>query len=116
MKDMTGEFGGETDAWGTEENLVAKNYYKVDYSEHFDLSKSRTWYWNISNQMFSQPVNSDGTLDTMKRDLFMIMPDSEDSVSSSTNTVMGPCVNYYSPVTTNLALYFHGQNYDSGGS
>lgn len=116
MKDMTGEFGGETDAWGTEENLTAKNYYKVDYSEHFDLSKSRNWYWNISNQMFSQPVNSDGTLDTMKRDLFMIMPDSEDSVSSSTNTVMGPCLNYYSPVTTNLALYFHGQNYSAGGS
>lgn len=114
IKDLTNGFGGPTDAWGTTANLL-ENYDEFDTTDHFVLTTSRTWYWgNGNNQMYISPVKN-GVLDTKARDSFMLIPNSEQSVSSSANTMMGACLNYTNPCTQNLALYVHGQNVSAGG-
>ena len=114
IKDLTSGFGGSTDAWGTTANLL-ENYDEFDTTDHFVLTSLRTWYWgNGNNQMYISPVKN-GVLDTKARDSFMLIPNSEQSVSSSANTMMGACLNYTNPCTQNLALYVHGQNVSAGG-
>ena len=114
IKDLTNGFGGPTDAWGTTDNLL-ENYDEFDTTDHFVLTSSRTWYWgNGNNQMYISPVKN-GVLDTKARDSFMLIPNSEQSVSSSANTMMGACLSYTNPCTQNLALYAHGQNVSEGG-
>lgn len=114
MKDLTSGFGGSTDAWGTAANLL-ENYDEFDTTDHFVLTSSRTWYWgNSNNQMYISPVKN-GVLDTNARDTFMLIPNSEQSVSSAANTMMGNCTSYM-PTRKNLALYVHGQNVSAGGS
>lgn len=115
IKDLTNGFGGSTDAWGTSANLL-ENYDEFDTTDHFVLTSSRTWYWgNGNNQMYISPVKN-GVLDTKARDSFMLIPNSEQSVSSSANTMMGACLSYTNPCTQNLALYVHGENiYTAGG-
>lgn len=114
IKDLTNGFGGETDAWGTAVNLL-ENYDEFDTTDHFVLTTSRTWYWgNGNNQMYISPVKN-GVLDTKARDSFMLIPNSEQSVSSSANTMMGACLSYTNPCTQNQALYVHGQNVSAGG-
>lgn len=114
IKDLTNGFGGPTDAWGTAVNLL-ENYDEFDTTDHFVLTSSRTWYWgNGNNQMYISPVKN-GVLDTKARDSFMLIPNSEQSVSSSANTMMGACLSYTNPCTQNLALYVHGQNVSAGG-
>ena len=115
IKDLTNGFGGPTDAWGTTANLL-ENYDEFDTTDHFVLTTSRTWYWgNGNNQMYISPVKN-GVLDAKARDSFMLIPNSEQSVSSSANTMMGACLSYTNPCTQNLALYLHGENiYTSGG-
>ena len=114
MKDLTSGFGGSTDAWGTESNLL-ENYNAFDTTDHFVLTSSRTWYWgNGNNQMYIQPV-SNGVLNANARDTFMLIPNSEQSVSTAANTMMGNCASYM-PTRKNLAMYVHGENvYTSGG-
>lgn len=114
MKDLTSGFGGSTDAWGTAANLL-ENYDEFDTTDHFVLTSSRTWYWgNSNNQMYISPVKN-GVLDTNARDTFMLIPNSEQSVSSAANTMMGNCTSYM-PTRKNLALYVHGENvYTAGG-
>ena len=114
MKDLTSGFGGSTDAWGTESNLL-ENYNAFDTTDHFVLTSSRTWYWgNGNNQMYIQPVSA-GVLNTNARDTFMLIPNSEQSVSTAANTMMGNCASYI-PTKKNLALYVHGENiYTAGG-
>ena len=113
IKDLTNGFGGATDAWGTAVNLL-ENYDEFDTTDHFVLTTSRTWYWgNGNNQMYISPVKN-GVLDTKARDSFMLIPNSEQSVSSSANTMMGVCLSYTNPCTQNLALYVHGQNISQG--
>lgn len=114
MKDLTSGFGGSTDAWGTESNLL-ENYNAFDTTDHFVLTSSRTWYWgNGNNQMYIQPV-SGGVLNANARDTFMLIPNSEQSVSTAANTMMGNCASYM-PTKKNLAMYVHGENvYTSGG-
>ena len=114
MKDLTSGFGGSTDAWGTESNLL-ENYNAFDTTDHFVLTSSRTWYWgNGNNQMYIQPVSA-GVLNTNARDTFMLIPNSEQSVSTAANTMMGNCASYM-PTKKNLALYVHGENvYTAGG-
>ena len=114
IKDLTNGFGGETDAWGTTVNLL-ENYDEFDTTDHFVLTTSRTWYWgNGNNQMYISPVKN-GVLDTKARDSFMLIPNTEQSVSSSANTMMGACLSYTNPCTQNLALHVHGQNVSAGG-
>lgn len=114
IKDLTSGFGGSTDAWGTAANLL-ENYDEFDTTDHFVLTTSRTWYWgNGNNQMYISPIKN-GVLDTKARDSFMLIPNSEQSVSSAANTMMGACLNYTTPCTQNLALYVHGQNISAGG-
>ena len=115
IKDLTNGFDGPTDAWGTTANLL-ENYDEFDTTDHFVLTSSRTWYWgNGNNQMYISPVKN-GVLDTKARDSFMLIPNSEQSVSSSANTMMGACLSYTNPCTQNLALYVHGENiYTAGG-
>ena len=114
IKDLTNGFGGPTDAWGTTTNLL-ENYDEFDTTDHFVLTTSRTWYWgNGNNQMYISPVKN-GVLDAKARDSFMLIPNSEQSVSSSANTMMGACLSYTNPCTQNLALYVHGQNVSAGG-
>ena len=114
IKDLTNGFGGPTDAWGTAVNLL-ENYDEFDTTDHFVLTTSRTWYWgNGSNQMYISPVKN-GVLDTKARDSFMLIPNTEQSVSASANTMMGACLSYTNPCTQNLALYVHGQNVSAGG-
>ena len=114
IKDLTNGFGGPTDAWGTTANLL-ENYDEFDTTDHFVLTTSRTWYWgNGNNQMYISPIKN-GVLDTKARDSFMLIPNSEQSVSSSANTMMGACLSYTNPCTQNLALYIHGQNISAGG-
>ena len=115
IKDLTNGFGGPTDAWGTAVNLL-ENYDEFDTTDHFVLTTSRTWYWgNGNNQMYISPVKN-GVLDAKARDSFMLIPNTEQSVSSSANTMMGACLSYTNPCTQNLALYLHGENiYTSGG-
>ena len=114
MKDLTSGFGGSTDAWGTAANLL-ENYDEFDTTDHFVLTSSRTWYWgNSNNQMYISPVKN-GVLDTNARDTFMLIPNSEQSVSTAANTMMGNCASYM-PTRKNLALYVHGENvYAAGG-
>lgn len=114
IKDLTNGFGGATDAWGTTANLL-ENYDEFDTTDHFVLTTSRTWYWgNGNNQMYISPVKN-GVLDTKARDSFMLIPNSEQSVSSSANTMMGACLSYTNPCTQNLALYLHGENIHTAG-
>ena len=115
IKDLTNGFGGPADAWGTTTNLL-ENYDEFDTTDHFVLTSSRTWYWgNGNNQMYISPVKN-GVLDAKARDSFMLIPNSEQSVSSSANTMMGACLSYTNPCTQNLALYVHGENiYTAGG-
>lgn len=114
IKDLTNGFGGPTDAWGTTANLL-ENYDEFDTTDHFVLTSSRTWYWgNGNNQMYISPVKN-GVLDAKARDSFMLIPNSEQSVSSSANTMMGACLSYTNPCAQNLALYVHGQNVSAGG-
>lgn len=114
IKDLTNGFDGPTDAWGTTANLL-ENYDEFDTTDHFVLTTSRTWYWgNGNNQMYISPIKN-GVLDTKARDSFMLIPNSEQSVSSSANTMMGACLSYTNPCTQNLALYVHGQNVSAGG-
>lgn len=114
IKDLTNGFGGTTDAWGTTANLL-ENYDEFDTTDHFVLTTSRTWYWgNGNNQMYISPVKN-GVLDTKARDSFMLIPNSEQSVSSSANTMMGACLSYTNPCTQNLALYLHGENIHTAG-
>lgn len=114
IKDLTNGFGGPTDAWGTTANLL-ENYDEFDTTDHFVLTSSRTWYWgNSNNQMYISPVKT-GALDTKARDSFMLIPNSEQSVSSSANTMMGACLSYTNPCTQNLALYVHGENIHTAG-
>lgn len=115
-KDITNGFGDVNDAWGTSTSLL-NIYDKIDVTDHFTLTTSRTWYWGNGNtRMFMQPIGEDGILVPYKRDLFMLVPDSNNSVSSSTNTAMGPCLSYNNPTTQNLTLYIHGENvYAAGG-
>lgn len=114
IKDLTNGFGGPTDAWGTTANLL-ENYDEFDTTDHFVLTTSRTWYWgNGNNQMYISPVKN-GVLDTKARDSFMLIPNSEQSVSSSANTMMGACLSYTNPCTQNLALYVHGENIHTAG-
>ena len=114
IKDLTNGFDGPTDAWGTTANLL-ENYDEFDTTDHFVLTTSRTWYWgNGNNQMYISPVKN-GLLDTKARDSFMLIPNSEQSVSNSANTMMGACLSYTNPCTQNLALYVHGQNVSAGG-
>ena len=115
MKDLTNGFGGSTDAWGTAANLL-ENYNEFDTTDHFAMTTNRTWYWgNGNNQMYIQPV-SGGVLNANARDSFMLIPNSEQSISSSQNTMMGPCLSYTSPATQCLAMYVHGENINSGGT
>lgn len=115
IKDLTNGFDGPTDAWGTTANLL-ENYDEFDTTDHFVLTSSRTWYWgNGNNQMYISPVKN-GVLDIKARDAFMLIPNTEQSVSSSANTMMGACLSYNNPTTQNLALYLHGENVYSGGS
>ena len=115
IKDLTSGFGGSTDAWGTAANLL-ENYDEFDTTDHFVLTSSRTWYWgNGNNQMYISPVRN-GELDTKARDSFMLIPNSEQSVSSAANTMMGNCTSYTNPCAQNLAMYVHGQNVSAGGS
>ena len=114
IKDLTNGFGGPTDAWGTTANLL-ENYDEFDTTDHFVLTTSRTWYWgNGNNQMYISPVKN-GVLDTKARDSFMLIPNTEQSVSNSANTMMGACLSYTNPCTQNLALYVRGQNVSAGG-
>lgn len=114
IKDLTNGFDGPTDAWGTAVNLL-ENYDEFDTTDHFVLTSSRTWYWgNGNNQMYISPVKN-GVLDTKARDSFMLIPNSEQSVSSSANTMMGACLSYTNPCTQNLALYVHGENIHTAG-
>ena len=114
IKDLTNGFGGPTDAWGTDVNLL-ENYDEFDTTDHFVLTSSRTWYWgNGNNQMYISPIKN-GVLDAKARDSFMLIPNSEQSVSSSANTMMGACLSYTSPCTQNLALYIHGENINTSG-
>lgn len=114
IKDLTNGFDGLTDAWGTTANLL-ENYDEFDTTDHFVLTTSRTWYWgNGNNQMYISPVKN-GVLDTKARDSFMLIPNSEQSVSSSANTMMGACLSYTNPCTQNLALYVHGENIHTAG-
>lgn len=114
IKDLTNGFGGETDAWGTTANLL-ENYDEFDTTDHFVLTTSRTWYWgNGNNQMYISPVKN-GVLDAKARDSFMLIPNTEQSVSSSANTMMGACLSYTNPCTQNLALYVHGENINFAG-
>lgn len=114
MKELTNGFAGSVsskDAWGTAASL-AEIYDEFDTTDHFSLTSRRTWYWgNGNNQMFISPVKN-GELDTKARDSFMLIPNSEQSISSSRNTMMGPCLSYNDPTTQNLALYLHGENVD----
>ena len=115
-KDITNGFGGETDAWGTSSSLL-NIYDKIDVTDHFLLTTSRMWYWGNGNtRMFMQPIGEDGLLIPHKRDLFMLVPDSNNSVSAAATTAMGPCRSYNSPTTQNLALYLHGQNNNQAGA
>ena len=118
MKDLTSGFGGSVsakDAWGNATHLETI-YDEFDTTDHFALTSSRTWYWgNGNNQMYISPVKN-GELDTKARDSFMLIPNSEQSISASANTMMGACLSYTSPCTQNLALYVHGQNVSAGGS
>lgn len=117
MKDLTSGFGGSVstkDAWGSATHLETI-YDEFDTTDHFVLTSSRTWYWgNGNNQMYISPVKN-GELDTKARDSFMLIPNSEQSVSSSANTMMGACLSYTNPCTQNLALYVHGQNISESG-
>ena len=114
IKDLTNGFGGPTDAWGTTANLL-ENYDEFDTTDHFVLTTSRTWYWgNGNNQMYISPVKN-GVLDAKARDSFMLIPNTEQSVSSSANTMMGACLSYTNPCTQNLALYVHGENIHTAG-
>ena len=114
IKDLTNGFGGPADAWGTTANLL-ENYDEFDTTDHFVLTSSRTWYWgNGNNQMYISPVKN-GVLDAKARDSFMLIPNSEQSVSSSANTMMGACLSYTNPCTQNLALYVHGENIHTSG-
>ena len=114
MKDLTNGFGGPTDAWGTAVNLL-ENYDEFDTTDHFVLTTSRTWYWgNGNNQMYISPVKN-GVLDAKARDSFMLIPNTEQSISSSANTMMGACLSYTNPCTQNLALYLHGENIHTAG-
>lgn len=114
IKDLTNGFGGPTDAWGTTANLL-ENYDKFDTTDHFVLTTSRTWYWgNGNNQMYISPVKN-GSLDAKARDSFMLIPNSEQSISSAANTMMGACLSYTNPCTQNLALYVHGENIHTAG-
>lgn len=114
IKNLTNGFDGPTDAWGTAVNLL-ENYDEFDTTDHFVLTTSRAWYWgNGNNQMYISPVKN-GVLDTKARDSFMLIPNSEQSVSSSANTMMGACLSYNNPTTQNLAMYVHGQNVSAGG-
>lgn len=114
IKDLTNGFGGPTDAWGTTANLL-ENYDEFDTTDHFVLTTSRTWYWgNGNNQMYISPVKN-GVLDAKARDSFMLIPNSEQSVSSSANIMMGACLSYTNPCIQNLTLYVHGQNITAGG-
>lgn len=114
IKDLTNGFGGATDAWGTTANLL-ENYDEFDTTDHFVLTTSRTWYWgNGNNQMYISPVKN-GVLDTKARDSFMLIPNTEQSVSSSANTMMGACLSYTNPCTQNLTLYVHGENIHTAG-
>lgn len=118
LKDVTSGFSGavsEFDAWGTDEFLQNK-YDIFDTTDHFILTTSRTWYWgNNGVQMYTQPVK-DGVLDKNLRDAFMLIPNSESSVSTAYNTAMGGCRSYTSPTTQNLSLYLHGDTYNSNDS
>ena len=114
IKDLTNGFGGPTDAWGTAVNLL-ENYDEFDTTDHFVLTTSRTWYWgNGNNQMYISPIKN-GVLDTKARDSFMLIPNSEQSISSSANTMMGACLSYTNPCIQNLALYVHGENIHTAG-
>lgn len=114
IKDLTNGFDGPTDAWGTAANLL-ENYDEFDTTDHFALTSSRTWYWgNGNNQMYISPVKN-GELDTKARDSFMLIPNSEQSISASANTMMGACLSYTNPCTQNLALYVHGENVHTSG-
>jgi hypothetical protein len=114
MKELTNGFAGSVsskDVWGTAASL-AEIYDEFDTTDHFSLTSRRTWYWgNGNNQMFISPVRN-GELDANARDTFMLIPNTEQSVSSSRNTMMGPCLSYNDPTTQNLALYVHGENVD----
>ena len=115
IKDLTNGFGGPTDAWGTTANLL-ENYDEFDTTDHFVLTTSRTWYWgNGNNQMYISPVKN-GVLDAKARDSFMLIPNTEQSISSSANTMMGACLSYTNPCTQNLALHVHGENIYSAGA
>lgn len=115
MKDLTNGFGGSKDAWGTAANLL-KNYNEFDTTDHFAMTTNRAWYWgNGNNQMYISPVRN-GKLDANARDSFMLIPNSEQSISSSQNTMMGPCLSYTSPATQCLAMYVHGENVNSGST
>ena len=118
LKDVTSGFSGavsEFDAWGTDEFLQNK-YDIFDTTDHFILTTSRTWYWgNNGVQMYTQPVK-DGVLDKNLRDAFMLIPNSESSVSTAYNTAMGGCRSYTNPTTQNLSLYLHGDTYNSNES
>lgn len=117
MKDLTSGFGGSVsakDAWGNATHLETI-YDEFDTTDHFALTSSRTWYWgNGNNQMYISPVKN-GELDTKARDSFMLIPNSEQSISASANTMMGACLSYTNPCTQNLALYVHGENVYTGG-
>ncbi|MDY6420676.1 MAG: hypothetical protein SPL03_09035 [Succinivibrio dextrinosolvens] len=115
MKDLTNGFGGKFKAaWGNATHL-ATIYDEFDTTDHFSLTSSRTWYWgNGNNQMYISPVKN-GELNTKARDSFMLIPNSEQSVSASANTMMGACLSYTNPCTQNLALYVHGENVYTGG-
>lgn len=115
MKDLTNGFGGSTDAWGTAANLL-ENYNEFDTTDHFAMTTNRTWYWgNGNNQMYISPVRN-GELDANARDSFMLIPNSEQSISSSQNTMMGPCLSYTNPATQCLAMYVHGENVNSSST
>ena len=115
MKDLTNGFGGSTDAWGTAANLL-ENYNEFDTTDHFAMTTNRTWYWgNGNNQMYISPVRN-GELDANARDSFMLIPNSEQSISSSQNTMMGPCLSYTNPAIQCLAMYVHGENVNSSST
>ena len=118
MKDLTNDFGGSVganDVWGNATHL-ATIYDEFDTTDHFSMTTSRTWYWgNGSNQMYIQPVRN-GELDAKARDSFMLIPNSEQSISSAQNTMIGPSLSYTNPCTQNLALYVHGENVNSSST
>lgn len=114
MKDLQSTFGNADSVWGSVTTLVQNETYYL-YTVPFTFPATTKYtYWNMSKQMWPQPV-TDGVLDSTKRDVFMILPDTASSFSTSKSTIMGNCECRWTSYS-NTTMHVFGQSLDTDGA